>query len=264
MTMDLNLIDDLAADVRAESQRTTTRPDMPWIRQRAGRRRRRRVLAQTVATAVLVAGIGAGGAWAQARIERDEVGIVVASGGEEAVGRNARAGESPLSTNIAACDRTRVTEGLEMGFVVTDEQEITRLEELSGRYSGRPGARAVVPTTDGRVKLVVDDEVDPELVAEAGRDGLEVVTSCVTAADMRALDSVLATVVVEGDDYVTAGYSVFDDMASLSTSLSEEKIRGALAQAGMTAERIDSVVVIVVGQPGQIGRLIGEGGPGGS
>lgn len=264
MSTDLDLIDDLAADVRAESHRTVTKPEMPWIRERAARRRRRRVLAQALATAGLVAGLGAGGAWAQAKYDQEEVVVVATDGAQGQLDRNAGDGDAPVTTSSPACDRLRVTEGLDIGFVVTDEQEITRLEELSGRYSGQPGARAVVTTTDGRVKLIVDDEVDPELVAEAEREGLEVVTSCVTAADLRAVQSALATVTVEGDDYVTSGYSVFTDMASMFTSLPEDRIRAALVQAGIAAERIDSVVAIDIGQPGQVGRLIGNDGTGGS
>lgn len=270
MSTDLDLVDDLAAAARTESQRTLTGPDMPWVRDRAARHRRRRRRAQGLVAAVALAGVTAGGMWAASRPGGDTV-VLAADGARTAdpgeLGRSGPVFQSPVTTasdGVAACDRSLVTDGLEMGFVVTDEEEITRLEELSGRYSGQPGARAVVPTTDGRVKLVVDDEIDTELVAEAERDGLEVVTSCVTAADLRAVQSVLSAVTVEGDDYVTSGYSVFTDMVSMSTSLPEDQIRAALTQAGIAAERIDSVVAIDIGQPGQVGRLIGDGGPGGS
>lgn len=53
-------------------------------------------------------------------------------------------------------------------------------------------------------------------------------------------------------------------MVSMSTSLPEDQIGAALTQAGIAAERIDSVVAIVIGLPGQIGRLTGDGGTGGS
>ncbi len=242
---------------------------MPWIRERAARRRRRRKRAQGLVAVIALVGVTAGGMLAASR-PGGEIVVVAADGARTAdpgeLGRSGPVFQSPVtsaSDGMAACDRSLVTDGLDMGFVVSGEQEITRLEELSGHYSGRPGVRAVVSTTDGRVKLVIDDEAPPELVAEAESDGLEVVTSCVTAADLRAVQSVLATT-VEGDDYITFGYSVFTDMASLSTSLPEAQIRAALSQAGIAAERIDSVVAIDIGQPGQVGRLVGDGGPGGS
>ena len=180
------------------------------------------------------------------------------------LGRSGPKFQSPTPTTSPGCDRSLVTEGLEMGFVVSGEQEITRLEELSGRYSGRPGMRAVVPTNDGRVKLVVDDEAAQELVAEAESDGLDVVTSCVSAADLRAVESVLDGAPVDGEHFIISGYSVFTDMVSLSTSLPEAEIRAALVQAGIPAERIDSVVTLSFGSPGQAGRLIDTGGTAGS
>ncbi len=264
MSTDPDLIDRLAADARAESHRTVTGPDMPWIRDRAARHRRRRKRVQGLVAAIVLAGVTAGGMWAASRPGGDVAvvadGAAVDDHGD--LGRNGPAFQPPVSTapdGLAQCDRTAVVEGLDVSFVATDEQEITRLEALSGRYSGQPGVRAVVPTIDGRVKLVIDDDAAPELVAEAESDGLEVVTSCVTAADLRAMQSVLATT-VEGDDYITFGYSVFTDTASLSTSLPDEQIRAALVQAGIPAERIDSVVAIDIGQAGEIGRLIGGTG----
>ena len=264
MSTDFDLLDRLAADVRAESVRKASGPDMSWIRSRAARRRRQRLGVQGLIAVLALGGLTGGGMWAASR---SGGGTVVATDGTTVpdsgdLGRSGPRFQSPATTaadKAATCDRAQVTEGLDAGYVISDEQEITRLEELSGRYSGRPGVRAVVPTTDGRVKMVIDDEATPELVTEAENDGLEVVTSCVTAAYLRAAESILNSITVDGEHYITSGYLVFTDMMSLSTSLPEAEIRAALEQAGIPAERIDSVVTIESGQPGQLGRLSGDG-----
>lgn len=173
--------------------------------------------------------------------------LTAASCGDDgAVEQSAGSGTEPNHP----CFHDQAATVLDVAYVITDEAEITKHEALSARYLSMPGVRAVVASPAGGTYVIVDDEADESVIQEAEADGLTLARSCVSAADLRAAQSL--KLALGKDDYLSVGYYVFNDEIQISTSRSEEEVRAALATAG-----VRSPVTVDVGNPGDLGRGVG-------
>ncbi len=140
---------------------------------------------------------------------------------------------------------------LDAHYTLSDELECDRQEELSARYqAGMPGVRAVVASPNGHTYVVVDEEVTGSVMRQAEADGLRIVRTSVSAADLRS--ALQITLEMGKYDYMSVGYMVFEDQIEVFTSRPEVEVRRALEEAG-----VRSPVSVVIGAPGAI-RLSGD------
>ena len=93
--------------------------------------------------------------------------------------------------------------------------------------AGVPGVRAVLFDTAGKPTVVVAPDVPSPDIA------FDVIVSCVGDEDIAAVNDVLSTMKLTGDQFISAGYSPFVDKIEIITNLKDEVVRASLP-AGLT------------------------------
>lgn len=122
--------------------------------------------------------------------------------------------------------------------VVLSGELALQAESITEALRGIPGVRAVMFAADGTPTVIVAPDARPPALE------FEVLVSCVSDQDIRAVNDAVAAIPISGDGFASAGYEPFSDAIQVVSNLPSDIVRAALPS------NLSDRQLTVVEQPG--------------